>query len=223
MLSERAIERLIVYRRLLNSWIQRGGERIYSHELANLAGVTPAQVRRDIMAVNCAGNPARGYLASDLADRIGERLGTRSVRNVALVGIGNLGQALLAHFVRDSGHLAVVAAFDVDPAKTGRVLHGCHCYPIDDIERIIAREHVPVAILAVSASSAASVADRLVQAGITAILNLTPEHLRVPAHVRVENVDLGIALEKVAFYAGHRQNAAVQQPTAGELNRVNNP
>jgi redox-sensing transcriptional repressor len=222
MLADRTIERLIVYHRILKGWIQRGGDRIYSHQLASLAGVTPAQVRRDIMAVNCAGNPARGYQSDDLAERIADRLGSRSIRHVALVGIGNLGHALLAHFARDPGHLSIVAAFDIDPAKTGREIQGCPCYAMDELETVITTQRIQVAILAVSATSAIAVGEQLAELGIAAILNLTPEHLRLPPQVRVENVDLGIALEKVAYFAGNRTANTTPTAAASEADTLPN-
>jgi redox-sensing transcriptional repressor len=201
MLPDRVIERLIVYRRLLKSWGAQKRDRIYSHELAALAGVTPAQVRRDIMAVQYVGSPAKGYDVEELRTKINELLDDPEGRNTALVGVGHLGQALMAYFNRGVSPLRISAAFDVDPERVSRVLHGCHCYPLESLEAILAEHHIAVAILAVPETVAQEVADRLVMAGVCGILNFTPTHLNVPEHVHVEDVDIAISLEKVAFFA----------------------
>jgi redox-sensing transcriptional repressor len=200
MLPDRVIERLIVYRRLLGDWQSARRERIYSHELAALAGVTPAQVRRDIMAVQYIGSPAKGYDVKELAAKISELLRSPTGSAVALVGIGHLGQALMAYFSRGHNQPTAVAAFDTDPAKVNRVLHGCHCHPLTNLEDVVRRQGIRVAILAVPAAAAQEVADRLVDAGIAGILNFAPVHLNVPANVYVESVDIAILLEKVAFF-----------------------
>lgn len=201
MLSHRVIERLIVYRRLLRGWSVGGRDKIYSHELASLAGVTPAQVRRDIMAVEYAGSPAKGYDVAQLVDQISALLGASSSQPIALVGIGHLGQALMAYFNRNPSNLSITAAFDVDEAKVDRVLHGCHCHPLARLEEVLVERGVKVAALATPAEPAQEVVARLVEAGVTGVLNFTPQHLHVPPNVYVEDVDIAILLEKVAFFA----------------------
>ena len=201
MVSDRVIERLIVYRRLLRGWAASGRDTIYSHELAALAGGTAAQVRRDIMAVRYIGSPARGYDVSALVAKIDELLGAGVGRAAALVGIGHLGQALMAYFNRRGSQLTIAAAFDSDPAKVGRVLHGCHCFALDAAAEVIREHALRMAILAVPEAAAQPVAERLVDAGIAGLLNFAPARLVLPADVYVENVDIAILVEKVAFFA----------------------
>jgi redox-sensing transcriptional repressor len=206
--SERTIGRLSVYRRLLGELACEKVTHVYSHQLANVAGVTAAQVRRDMMAVGCSGSPTRGYDVAELTESIGRFLDGSAPQSVALVGAGNLGRALLAFFANRRPRLRLVAAFDSDPAKAGRILHGCRVYPMDRLKEIVAAETVTSAILAVPAEQAQPVADQLVAAGLHGILNFAPASLRTPVSVYVEDVDITTSLETVVFFA--RRNAATQ-------------
>ncbi len=207
MTSEKVIGRLSLYRRLLKSQQALGLSHIYSHDLAGLAGNTAAQVRRDLMGIGFTGSPARGYHVGYLIEAICRFLDPPAPQPIVLVGLGNLGRALLAYFPRRRPHLTIVGAFDVDPAKVGRVVLGCRCYAWEDMERIVSETGVEVAVLAVPASEAPMAADRLVRAGVRGLLNFAPAPLPVPGHVHVENIDLTMSLEKVAFFA--RRGSAV--------------
>lgn len=197
------IGRLSLYRRLLKEQLAAGARHVYSHQLANLAVTTAAQVRRDLMTIGFSGSPRRGYAIADLVTAIDEVL-VRSVETtVALVGVGNLGRAILAYYANRQP-IRFAAAFDRAPEKTGRVLHGCRCYHSDQMTEVVAREKIHVGVIAVPAGEAQSVCDRLVLAGVTGILNFAPVRLRVPAGLHVENVDLMMALDRVAYFAHER-------------------
>jgi redox-sensing transcriptional repressor len=199
--SVRTIGRLSLYRRLLNNMVVGGVKYLFSHDLANMAGVTAAQVRRDVMAVGYNGSPTRGYDVAELAASIGAFLDAGDTQGVALVGVGNLGRAVLTFFAGRRPNLAIVAAFDRDPAKTGRVLHGCRCFLAEDMPRVVKELKIAIAILAVPAAEAQAVADQLVAAGVRGLLNFAPTPLRVPPNVYVEDMDMTAGLEKVAFFA----------------------
>jgi len=201
MRSERTIGRLSLYRRLLRELESAGVNNIYSQELARMAGVTAAQVRRDIMAIGYSGSPARGYDVHALGESIGDYLDAPGGQGVALVGIGNLGRAIMAFFSGRRPRLAIVAAFDADPYKVNRVIHGCRCYPAEEIGQVVREQNITVGIITVPASEAQNVAETLVRAGVRGILNFAPVPLRVPAGVYVEQIDMTMALEKVAFFA----------------------
>ncbi len=194
------IGRLSLYRRLLQEQIAGGGRQIYSHQLARLAVTTAAQVRRDLMTIGFGGSPRRGYAMLDLVEAINAVLARSVETAVALVGVGNLGRALLAYYANRQP-VRFAAAFDRAPEKTGRVLHGCRCYPPEQMASVIAQEGIHVGVIAVPASEAQSVADLLVFAGVRGILNFAPVRLHLPAGMYVENVDLMMALDKVAYYA----------------------
>jgi redox-sensing transcriptional repressor len=177
---------------------------IYSHQIAVRAGVSPAQVRRDLMAVGYSGSPNRGYEASELLHSIEDFLYDPVGQNVALVGIGNLGRAILAFFSSRRRRLNVVAAFDTDPAKVNQVVHGCRSYPMHELPRVIHEQDIRVAIITVPADAAQGVAEQLVEAGVRGLLNFAPVTLRCAAQVYVEHMDLSVSLEKVAFFARRR-------------------
>lgn len=205
MTPEKTVERLSLYRRLLQKDLSEGETNIFSHELAGRTGGTAAQVRRDLMVLGFSGGSRRGYSISGLIGRIGEFLDSPDGEPVALVGVGNLGRALLPFFAAYRPNLKVVAAFDTDPLKTGRVIHGCRCHLVDELETVIRARGIRVAIIAVPAGQAQRVADRLAQAGVRGILNFVPVPLHVPQTVAVEAIDITTALEKVAFLARQKE------------------
>ena len=201
MISERTIERLSLYRRLVNTLAASGETHIYSHQLSAMAGNTAAQARRDLMAIGCSGSPARGYEICELVDAIGRFLDAPHGMGAAMVGVGHLGQALLAYFRGRRPRLTFVAAFDVNEAKIGREIHGCPCYGPGDMARVIGEQEIAVAVLAVPAEAAQRTCDELVRAGVRSILNFAPVRLRVPRGAHVEDMDMTTALEKAAYFA----------------------
>ena len=190
-----------LYRRLLAKLAKQEVEFVYSYQLAKAAGLTAAQVRRDIMAVGYEGSPNRGYVVRELMESIGRLLDPPSPQAVALVGVGNLGRAILAYFAGRCPNLKIVAAFDNDPAKTDLVYKGCRCHGVGDMRQVFADMDITTAIVTVPAGEAQGVADRLVEAGARGILNFAPVALRVPPSVYVEHVDITTSLEKATFFA----------------------
>jgi redox-sensing transcriptional repressor len=199
--SEKTIGRLSLYRRLLSSLQSDAVSHVHSHQLAALAGGTAAQVRRDMMAVGYTGSPKTGYDVCELAQSIAEFLDAPQGQGVALIGVGNLGRAILAYFSGRRPHLSILAAFDADAYKVNRVIHGCHCYPMQEMPEIIAAQNIRTAILAVPAAEAQTVAQTLVRAGVRGILNFAPMRLRLPKDVYVEDIDMTMSLEKVAYFS----------------------
>ncbi len=200
-LSGKTIERLSIYRRLLAAMAADGTAKVYSHHLAEKSGSSAAQVRRDLMEIGCSGNTKKGYDIDELIEAIGKVLDNPSGEPVVLVGLGNLGRALLPFFAAHHPKLKIVAAFDADPAKTGRVIHGCRSHPIEELKRIVSEEGIRVAILTVPAAAAQEVAEDLVAAGVRGILNFAPATLRLPEEVSIESMDMASALEKIAYLA----------------------
>ncbi|MCY2930959.1 MAG: redox-sensing transcriptional repressor Rex [Planctomycetota bacterium] len=198
---DKAIERLSLYRRLLANLAAERVKFIYSHELAQKAGRTAAQVRRDMMILGFSGSPTKGYEVARLIEAIGGFLDAGGLQEIALVGVGNLGRAILSYFAGRRPNLSITAAFDSDPAKVDRVIHGCPCHRMEELASLVAVKSINTAIVAVPAGEAQAVADALVGAGVCGLLNFAPVRLRVPGAVFVENVDLTTSLEKVAFFA----------------------
>ncbi|PIE53280.1 redox-sensing transcriptional repressor Rex [Candidatus Fermentibacteria bacterium] len=201
LIPDKTVERLSLYRWLLEVRVEEGTISLFSHQLAALACVTPAQVRRDLMAIGYSGSPNRGYMVKDLAASIARVLDGNEPTRVALVGMGNLGRAIVSFLRGRRTSLNVVATFDNNEKKHSRIICGVRCYPQNRIEQVVEEERISVAILTVPADSAQLVADKLVASGVTGILNYAPVPLRVPDWVHLENRDVTSALEKVSYFA----------------------
>jgi len=203
--SHETIGRLSRYRRLLTQRMESGVENVYSHELASVAGVSAAQVRRDMMSVGANGSPISGYDIAALIECVGAELDDPLGGRAALVGVGNLGRAILTFFQGRRPKLSIVAAFDSAPAKAGRVICGCRCHLMDDLARVVAEQKITVGVIAVPAAVAQTVAENLQDAGVRGILNFAPATLRVAPETYAEDIDMTMALERVAYFAGRNR------------------
>lgn len=201
MIAKPTIARLSLYRRVLSRHKDLGESYIFSHELAQLANRSAAQIRRDLMAIGFSGTPSRGYKIIELIEHINKVLDSPSGEAVALVGIGNLGRAILSYLPARHTGLAIVAAFDSDPAKVDRIIHGCRCYPIEMMDSKIKELKIDIGLIAVPAPAAQEVANRLVRAGLRGILNFAPTPLRLPPSIYLEEVDMTVSLEKTAYFS----------------------
>ena len=200
--------RLSRYRRVLSDLQKTGATSIYSHQLAHFAGVSAAQVRRDFMVIGYSGSPNRGYHVDTCLASIGDLLDGPTRQDVALVGLGRLGQSVLTHFAGRRPLLRIAAGFDTDPTLVGTSVEGCPVHSMADLERVVRQKGIRVAILAVPPETSQSVAESLVRAGVRSIVDFTAVPLRVPDGVFVRQMDITSALETAAFFA--RQEAAAQ-------------
>lgn len=200
-ISEKTVERLLLYRRILLNANLKPEAFIFSHQLAQLSNVTAAQVRHDLMVIGYYGSAVHGYQIGKLMESISEFVDNREVEKVAIVGLGHLGRAVLDYARGRRPKLMITAAFDNDPDKINRVIHGVRCYGMDQLTTIIQQEKIIVAILTIPAPSAQQVAENLVAAGVRGILNYAPINLQLPPDVYVENRDMLLAVEKVAYFA----------------------
>jgi redox-sensing transcriptional repressor len=203
-ISDKVIGRLTRYRALLTEHVPPEKRFVYSHELASMMRLTPSQVRRDLMHIGYFGVPRHGYEVDELVKHIGEILGSGAGQKIALVGVGNLGRALIAFLEGRRSTLRITSAFDSDPLKVNRLINGVPCHPMDTLDQVVAEEQIRLAILCVPGNAAQSVAERLTQAGIKGILNFAPVPLRVPVGVYIEDMDVTSSLEKVAYFTTHR-------------------
>jgi len=213
VVSERTVERLSLYRRVLLQLRTEGRESILSHELADLIHGKAAQVRRDVMQLGYSGIPNSGYNIRKLIESISDFLDSPQMQGAALVGLGHLGFAILSHFSGRWRQLAIRAAFDTDPAKINKVYLGCRCYPVEQMPEVIREQNIRIGVITAPADQAQRVADQLRLAGVSGLLNFAPVRLRVPEPVYVENVDLTMSLEKVAYFS-RQQSGAAQAETA---------
>jgi len=199
-LPHKTIERLSQYRRALLLCLDKGKTHIYSHEIAKIQHITAVQVRRDLMLIGYTGTLRKGYNVKELIDLIGNIIDSDEGINVAIIGMGNLGRALINYFAGKRSKLKIVAGFDTNPDKIGNTMSGVPCYGIDQLKEIVAAENIKVGIMTVPADYAVDTADLLVKAGIKGILNYTPKPVNVPDEVYLEEYDMITTLEKVAFY-----------------------
>ena len=162
--------------------------------------ITPVQVRRDIMLIGYSGTLRQGYDIKELTEIIGKIIDSKDGQNVAVIGIGNLGRAIIGYFSGKRTKLSIVAGFDLNPEKIDRAYAGVWCYHYDKLTEIIKKENITIAVITVPASEAASVAEMLVMAGIKGILNFTPKALNVPTNVYLEEYDMITSIEKIAYF-----------------------
>lgn len=194
------IKRLSLYSRVLQAMEMRSVEKISSMELGEKLGLNPAQVRKDLAYFGQFGVRGVGYYVAELRKSIKRILGTDREVRVGLIGVGNLGLALLSYggFARQG--FKIVAAFDNDKRKVGSVKNNIEIFNVREIEEKIKVRAIDIAILAVPAEAAQEIADRVVKAGINAILNFVPTRLVVPDDVKVHYVDLAIEIESLTYY-----------------------
>ncbi len=200
-ISTRSVERLSIYRRVLLHGRHELGASVYSHELAQACQLTAAQVRRDLMAIGYSGNPNSGYDVKRLLSSLAAFLDSQEVRAVAIVGMGYLGRAIAAFLANRSSKIKLAAAFDVDLDKIGQTFSDVRCYSARQMRGVLEEKAIDVAIITVPAEHAQKAAEQLVAAGVTGILNFAPVVLRLHERIYVENIDMTVALEKVAFFA----------------------
>jgi redox-sensing transcriptional repressor len=200
-LPEKTIERLSQYRRILLNCSASGKIHIFSHELAAILNITAVQVRRDIMFLGYSNLQRKGYIIQDLIRTIGNLLDNLEIMSVAVIGLGHLGTAITTYFKGKREKLEIVAAFDIDPDKIGKVVAGVVCYPLSELNEIAKRENITIGMITVPPEQAEDVARKLVVAGIKGILNFTTVPLNVSSDVFLEEYDMITALEKVAYFA----------------------
>jgi redox-sensing transcriptional repressor len=189
------------YRRLLASLRAEGVQSIYSHQLARHAVVSAAQVRRDLMVIGYSGSPNRGYDVDACIASIGSFLDGTLRQEVALVGVGNLGRAILSHVEDKSSSVAIVAAFDVDPRLADTVIHGVRCFDVALAESLVSDLGIEIAVLTVPGAAAQDAADTLVRAGVKSLISFAPVPLHLPNDIFVEYMDITAALESAAYFA----------------------
>ena len=206
-IPEATVARLPVYLRSLLEVAETKAPTISSERLAELAGVNAAKVRKDLSYLGSYGTRGVGYEVEYLLFQISRELGLTQDWPVAIIGIGNLGQALANYRNFSARGFRIVALLDSDEAKVGEVVAGLPIRSLDDLDRVVADLRVAIGIIATPAHVAQDVADRLVAAGVTSILNFAPAVLNVPEGVSLRKVDLSIELQILSFYQ-QRQNGA---------------
>ena len=218
-MNKELVLRLAKYRRLLYKLKNLGLERVFSNNLGDAIGVTPALVRKDFSMINLTGNKRGGYNIDSVIQSLDEILGQSQPKEVVLVGCGRIGTALLEYkeFARDG--INIVAGFDVDPSRV-KTVSETPIYHIDQLEEIVRKNNVTVGIIAVPDSAATQVLDMMVDAGISGILNFAPVELKCskkcerdncPVRCNIQNVNIALEIENLFFLENLRASDGLQE------------
>jgi redox-sensing transcriptional repressor len=203
-ISESTVRRLSLYLRLLQEADAIGQETISSEELADRSGTTSAQVRKDLSVFGSFGKRGLGYGVGELLRELREILGLDRTWRVALVGAGKIGSALISYRNFQLRGFEIHAVFDSDSSKIGRKWGTQTILADSEMEQVLGKMGIEMVIVAVPADSAQAVVDRVIRAGVTAILNFAPIRLRVPDGVALRNVDMVVEMEGLAFALSNR-------------------
>ncbi len=198
-IPEVTIGRLSLYLRCLNEMEAEGMTVVSSAELGRRSGINPAQIRKDLAYFGEFGTRGVGYYVAELKKNIKEVMGVNHPYEVALVGVGNLGNALLRYKGFQRHGFRITAAFDID-LNDKEMPEGCILYHADEMEKVLQERGIKIAIVSVHQSSVQEVIDRLAKANVKGVLNFVPTKVSVPEGMTVRDVDMGTELDILTFY-----------------------
>src|SRR5262245_31690081 len=199
-IPRKTVYRLSIYLRCLAPLKEKHIQTVSSEALAKVAGVKPTQLRKDLAYFGTFGTRGLGYDVAELTNRIADELGTSRLQPVILVGVGNLGRALLSYRGFEKEGFEIVGAFDIELDRERGKRNGPAVLGMAALPAFIQQHRVRMAILTVPAAAAQEVANMLVQCGVMGILNFSPIVLHVPEEVMVNSVNLAIELENLSYF-----------------------
>ena len=199
-ISKATIDRLPLYFRTLRLAQAEGIDIISSDELGRRLGITPEQIRKDLASFGQFGKKGVGYYVNELKRNVGEILGLDNHWNIAVVGIGHLGEALANYQNFVSLGFNLVALFDQDPKVIGKTVNHVVVEDIRNMQKVVKERNIQIGIIAVPAAFAQGVADKLVEAGVKGIWNFAPIKMEVPDSMHIINEDLSIGLSSLSYY-----------------------
>ncbi len=194
------IGRLPVYLRALTRLAVEGQEVTSSHELGRRLGISSAQIRKDLSHFGGFGKQGTGYQIAYLVDQLRQVLKVDQEWEVAVIGAGDLGTALLHYKGFADRGFRIACVFDNSPQKIGKKIGDFEVHPIDEMQKIIQERGIKIAMIAVPAEKAQEVANKLIEVGVRAILNYAPMTLNVPADVKVQYIDPVVQMQRMTFY-----------------------
>ena len=215
---EPTLRRLPLYHRFLKDWQAANREFVSCTDIGLELDLDPTQIRKDLESVGVVGRPRIGYVLTSVIEGLEEFLGLKNVNDAFLVGAGSMGSALLGYRKFEQYGLKIVAAFDLDPSKIGRQIHGKHVLPLSKLADLARRMHVLIGIITVPAAEAQAVADLMVAGGIRAIWNFAPVRLHVAERIIVHNEDLYCSLASLS-----QKLSKLLQPGAAQRQPVSKP
>ncbi len=198
-ISESTIRRLSLYYRALSILEKENYETISSKELAKREKLTPAQVRKDLSFFGSFGTRGLGYPVTELKNKIASILGIDKPWKVALIGVGNIGSALVSYKEFQKQGFQIVKLFDNDQRKIGSNHKGIIVSDIKNLQKELREENIEIVIITVPATVAQYIVDEVVKAGVRSILNFAPVNLKVPDNVYLRNENMAMELEYLSF------------------------
>ena len=201
-----AITRLSVYARNLELLDQKGVEVVSSVRMADICGINPAQIRKDLAYFGQFGVRGVGYYVKGLLFEIRKILGLDREWRLGLVGVGNLGCALLRHVEFVNHGYSFVAAFDRKPKRIGAKIGEVEVAPLEAMNRLVKEKGVEIGVIAVMPALAQKAADMLIKAGVCGILNFAPIQLQCPAHIFIENIDFSLKMDVLRYRLTSRRS-----------------
>ncbi|HLB23332.1 MAG TPA: redox-sensing transcriptional repressor Rex [Dehalococcoidia bacterium] len=194
------IDRLPVYARALAALERQGRDVVSSQDLGAQLGVTPAQIRKDLSYFGRFGKQGRGYNVKRLLEELHQILGLDRTWRMVVVGVGQLGRAVLSYGGFAPQGFDIIEAFDADPNVVGQQIADLVVKPVSQMRETLGGQRIDIGIVATPAAAAQQVIDALVDCGVRAILNYAPIAPHVPSHVRVKDIDPVLSLQSMTFY-----------------------
>ncbi|MBD3380171.1 MAG: redox-sensing transcriptional repressor Rex [Candidatus Omnitrophica bacterium] len=211
-MSKRTIIRLSKYKNALYRLKKMGFVKVFSDNLADAVGVTPAQVRKDFSMFGISGNKRGGYTVAELVEKLNKILGKDKVQDVIVVGTGHIGTAMMNYRGFEKENIRIVAGFDIDPAK----YNADEKIPVLQLDKMrgYVKEHgIRVGIIAVPDIAAQQVLEIMVSAGIKGILNFAPINLKGEEDTVINNVNLGLELENIIYFINTDKKGVINEDT----------
>ncbi|HEY5664474.1 MAG TPA: redox-sensing transcriptional repressor Rex [Ilumatobacter sp.] len=203
-IPDATVARLPIYLQILAEQVESGVLNVSSEALADLAGVNAAKVRKDLSYLGSYGTRGVGYEVERLVYQIRRELGLDHEWPIVIVGAGNLGQALAGYGGFTENGFPVAGIVDVNPDKFDVLVAGVRVRPVSELKRIVASGGISIGVVATPASAAQDAADRLIEAGVTSILNFAAAVLSVPAGIMVRKVDLSVEMQILSYHESRR-------------------
>jgi redox-sensing transcriptional repressor len=209
-IPDATVARLPIYLQLLTEQLEHGVSNISSDELATLAAVNAAKVRKDLSYMGSYGTRGVGYDVEYLVYQIRRELGLDHEWSIVILGAGHLGQALTGYGGFSERGYSIEGIFDIDDKKVDVTVGGVRVRHLDELPQVVAQCSVSIGVIATPAESAQDAADRLVRSGVTSILNFAPVVVNVPLGISVRRVDLSVELQILSYHEQRRITAAAQ-------------
>lgn len=206
VMNRKCIIRLSRYKNALKRLRALGFVKVFSGNLADAAGVTSSQVRKDFSLFGITGNRRGGYKVDELIFKIREILGKNELQKVVIVGVGHIGNALLRYKGFEAGGIKIIAAFDIDPSKYTKAAE-VPILPLEEFRKFVQEHQIKIGILSVPDVAAHHVSEIMISAGIKGILNFAPIQLRAADEVVIGNINLEVELENLIYFVNAQDKA----------------